>query len=161
MSLTIMRRIKFCSGHRLFKHGGKCEHFHGHNYVADFFVTGETQDSVGRVIDFSDLKKRVKGWLDANWDHSFLIHQDDDNARKALEMVEPSRFFVLPYNPTAENMAKYLLEEMCPQVLEGSGGYACRVRIWETEESYAEAALDSSTGELVLQSVAAVSDEAE
>ena len=143
MALTIMRRIKFCAGHRLMNHGGKCENFHGHNYVADFFVQGDEQDDVGRVIDFSDLKRRVKGWLDEHWDHSFLIHKDDDNARRALEMVKPHRIFVMPYNPTAENMAKYLLEEMCPEALAGSGAKACRVRIWETDESYAEASLDS------------------
>jgi 6-pyruvoyltetrahydropterin/6-carboxytetrahydropterin synthase len=118
-----------------------CEHFHGHNYTADFFVVGDEQDEVGRVLDFSDLKRRVKGWIDENWDHAFLISHEDDNARKALEMVEPSRFFVLPYNPTAENMAKYLLEEMCPHALEGSGARATSVRLWETEESYAEATL--------------------
>lgn len=141
MPLTIMRRIRFCAGHRLLRHGGMCEHFHGHNYTADFFVVGDEQDEVGRVLDFSDLKRRVKGWIDENWDHAFLISHEDDNARKALEMVEPSRFFVLPYNPTAENMAKYLLEEMCPHALEGSGARATSVRLWETEESYAEATL--------------------
>ncbi|MFM8327640.1 MAG: 6-pyruvoyl trahydropterin synthase family protein, partial [Pirellulaceae bacterium] len=51
MGLSLMRRISFCAGHRLFGHGGKCEHFHGHNYVADFLVRSDVQDSVGRVID--------------------------------------------------------------------------------------------------------------
>ena len=137
-----MRRIKFCAGHRLFKHGGKCEHFHGHNYVADFFVTGDKQDSVGRVMDFADLKAKCKGWLDENWDHSFLVSDEDENAIKALRMVEPCRLFVMPYNPTAENMAKYLLDEVCPILLNGFGGAATRVRIWETDESYAEASID-------------------
>ncbi|MCA9132614.1 MAG: 6-carboxytetrahydropterin synthase [Planctomycetales bacterium] len=139
MSLIIMRRIKFCAGHRLFGHGGKCEHFHGHNYVAEFFVTGEQVDAVGRVLDFSDLKARTKGWIDEHWDHSFLVYEADHNAIEALQRVQPSRLFKLPYNPTAENMARYLLEVMCPQVLEGSGARAVRVRIWETDESYAEA----------------------
>ena len=142
-----MRRIKFCAGHRLLRHGGKCENFHGHNYVADFSVEGEEQDDVGRVIDFSDLKKRVKGWIDENWDHGFLIHQEDENARTALQMVEPCRLYLLPYNPTAENMAKYLLEEICPQVLAGSGVRAYQVRIWETDEAYAEASVDRASGE--------------
>ena len=128
MSLTIMRRIHFCAGHRLYKHGGKCEHFHGHNYVCDFFVTGETQDSVGRVLDFADLKARCKGWLDEHWDHSFLVSHEDANAIEALRMVKPSRLFILPYNPTAENMAKYLLEEACPKILDGSGSTATCVR---------------------------------
>jgi len=142
MSLTIMRRIKFCAGHRLFQHGGKCEHFHGHNYVADFFVTGESQDSVGRVMDFADLKAKCKGWIDDNWDHSFLVCDQDENAIHALRMVKPCRLFIMPYNPTAENMARYLLEEVCPVQLKGSGGVAQRVRIWETDEAFAEAAVD-------------------
>ena len=146
MNLTIMRRIKFCAGHRLYHHGGKCENFHGHNYVCDFFVTSETQDSVGRVIDFSDLKSRCKGWIDEHWDHSFLIFKDDENAIQALKMVTPYRLFVLPYNPTAENMAKYLLEEVCPVILQGSGALATHVRIWETDESYAEARIDLHHG---------------
>jgi 6-pyruvoyltetrahydropterin/6-carboxytetrahydropterin synthase len=158
MSLTIMRRIKFCAGHRLLYHGGKCEHFHGHNYVADFFVQGTEQDNVGRIIDFSELKRRVKGWIDENWDHSFLIHQDDDNARQALESVKPMRLFVLPYNPTAENMARYLLEEMCPEVLQGTGARASAVRIWETEESYAEAAIAPVNGNTESYSEMAISE---
>jgi 6-pyruvoyltetrahydropterin/6-carboxytetrahydropterin synthase len=137
-----MRRIKFCAGHRLFQHGGKCEHFHGHNYVADFFIRGSVQDSVGRVMDFADLKAKCKGWLDEHWDHSFLVSDQDANAIAALKMVQPFRLFVMPYNPTAENMAKYLLEEVCPTILLGTGSEASRVRIWETEESYAEASID-------------------
>ncbi len=142
MALTIMRRIKFCAGHRLHQHGGKCEHFHGHNYTADFFVTGESQDEVGRVMDFSDLKVRCKGWIDEHWDHSFLVSHEDSNAIEVLKAVKPSRLFIMPYNPTAENMARSLLEVVCPEVLKGSGGIANRVRIWETDESFAEAAHD-------------------
>ncbi len=136
-----MRRIRFCAGHRLFEHGGKCEHFHGHNYVAEIFVTSEEVDAVGRVLDFAELKSRTKGWIDEHWDHSFLVYEKDTNAIAALEMVQPTRLFKLPYNPTAENMARYLLDVMCPEVLAGTGARAVRVRIWETEESYAEAAV--------------------
>lgn len=143
MALTIMRRVRFCAGHRLRLHGGRCENFHGHNYVADFYVTGSQQDKVGRVVDFSELKKRCKGWLDEHWDHAFLLWEEDQNGIDALRMVEPHRLFVMPYNPTAENMAKYLLEEVCPKVLEGTGGHASKVVIWETEDSFAEVSADS------------------
>jgi 6-pyruvoyltetrahydropterin/6-carboxytetrahydropterin synthase len=54
------------------------------------------------------------------------------------------RYFVLPYNPTAENMARYLLENVAPEVLLGTGARATAVRIWETEDSYAEASVDAS-----------------
>ena len=117
MNLTIMRRIKFCAGHRLHRHGGKCEFFHGHNYVADFYVTGDEVDDVGRVIDFADLKRLFKGWLDEHWDHGFVLNQADENGLAAVKIVEPCKYYVLPYNPTAENMAIYLLHEVCPQLL--------------------------------------------
>ena len=117
MNLTIMRRIKFCAGHRLYRHGGKCEFFHGHNYIADFYVTGDEVDDVGRVIDFADLKRLFKGWLDEHWDHGFVLNQADENGLAAVKIVEPCKYYVLPYNPTAENMAIYLLHEVCPQLL--------------------------------------------
>ena len=142
MSITIMRRIKFCAGHRLLRHGGKCEFFHGHNYTAEFYVTGNTTDDVGRVIDFAELKRRFKGWIDDHWDHGFLLCHEDENGIAAARQVQPTRYYLLPYNPTAENLARYLLEEICPQLLEGTGVAASRVVIWETDEACAEAACD-------------------
>lgn len=137
MSLTIMRRVKFCAGHRLHRHGGKCEYFHGHNYTAEFYVTGDQTDSVGRVIDFAILKQRFKGWIDEHWDHGFLLNEADENGIAAAQLVQPSKYYLLPYNPTAENMARYLLEEICPQLLEDTGVRATRVVIWETDEACA------------------------
>ena len=93
MALTIMRRIKFCAGHRLHRHGGKCEFFHGHNYTADFYVTAQETDDVGRVIDFADLKRLFKGWLDEHWDHGFVLNESDENgirvdqASRALQVL--------------------------------------------------------------------------
>lgn len=144
MSLTIMRRIKFCAGHRLYKHGGKCEFFHGHNYLADFHVTGDEVDDVGRVIDFAELKRLFKGWIDEHWDHAFLLNEEDENGINAIRQVVPCKLYVLPKNPTAEGMATYLLDTVCPKLLQGTGVTCTKVAIWETEDSFAEAALDTS-----------------
>lgn len=141
MSLTIMRRIRFCAGHRLQHHGGKCEYFHGHNYLAEFYVTGDETDDVGRVIDFAELKRRFKGWIDEHWDHGFVLCRADENGIAAAKMVQPSKYYLMPYNPTAENMARYLLQDICPQLLEGTGVVASKVVIWETEEACAEASI--------------------
>ena len=142
MTLTIMRRIKFCAGHRLYRHGGKCEHFHGHNYVADFYVTADKTDAVGRLVDFAELKRLFQGWIDEHWDHGFVLSQEDENGIAAAKMAEPSRYYVMPNNPTAENMASYLLEQICPKLLEGRSATVVKVVIWETEHAFAEASLD-------------------
>ncbi|HCS52758.1 6-carboxytetrahydropterin synthase [Rubinisphaera sp.] len=145
MSLTIMKRIRFCAGHRLFGHEGKCAFFHGHNYIADIYVTGEETDEVGRLVDFAHLKKAFKGWIDENWDHAFLLNVSDENGIDAIKRVEPSKYFILPYNPTAENIAKYLLENVAVELMENQPHSVSKVVIWETEDSFAEASVEQSS----------------
>jgi len=60
--------------------------------------------------------------------------------------VEPTKYFVMPYNPTAENMARYLLEVVAPSVLSDLGVVARRVAVWETDESCAVATLTGTVG---------------
>ena len=141
--LSLIRQLKFCAGHRLYKHESKCAFFHGHNYRVDIEVVGQgggtEVDAVGRVVDFSQIKQRMLGWLDAHWDHAFIVFEQDQNALAAVRMVEPTKYFVLPWNPTAENMARYLLEVVAPEVPGDLGVIAREVRVWETEESCAVA----------------------
>ncbi len=139
-----MRRVRFCAGHRLYGHEGKCAHFHGHNYLAEFHVAGTRQDAVGRVIDFSELKNVLKGWIDEHWDHGFLLSERDVNGLSAIRQVEPSRYYVMPYNPTAENMAQHLLSEICPRLLAPLGVTAWKVVVWESEDACAVATSDQA-----------------
>ena len=67
----------FDSGHRLLDYEGKCAFPHGHTYRAEVFLQSGTLDSQGLVFDFTELKRRVKAWIDANWDHSFLVNSRD------------------------------------------------------------------------------------
>jgi 6-pyruvoyltetrahydropterin/6-carboxytetrahydropterin synthase len=95
-------------------------------------------------------------WLDANWDHAFLIFEEDANALAAIRMVEPTKYFVMPSNPTAENMARYLLEVVAPGVLGDLGVVARKVAVWETDESCAVATLTGDAGGLGLALASAV-----
>jgi len=140
MNITVVRQIKFCAGHRLLGHEGKCKNLHGHNYVAQFYVTGCETDELGRVVDFSVINKLFKGWIDEHWDHGVLLWDDDHEAIKAVSMMEHNRLFCMPYNPTAENMAKYLLCEVAPALVKQIEGYdvsVTKVVVWETENSAA------------------------
>ena len=75
--LSLIRQLRFCAGHRLYRHESKCAFFHGHNYRVDVGVVaaaGSNEvDAVGRIVDFSLIKQRLLGWLDAHWDHAFFI----------------------------------------------------------------------------------------
>lgn len=135
--ITITKRLTFCAGHRVLGHESKCAHMHGHNYAAEITATGNL-DTVGRVIDFAVIKLVVGAWIDRYWDHGFLINQRDLDVEAALLSVPGSKIFVMPDNPTAENMARFLLG-MCDKLLKDSGIRITRVRIHETETCYADA----------------------
>lgn len=87
-------------------------------------------DALGRVIDFGVLKERLEPWIDANWDHTTLVFKDDIEYRKSLETLpdclKPP--FIMPVNPTAENMAQYLLSEIFPMLMKDTG-----VQIWKVD----------------------------
>ena len=106
-------------GHRVFQHESKCAHLHGHNYRIHFTCEAEELDNIGRVIDFSDMKTRLCMWLEDNWDHKTLIWENDPWA-KLLPEIDPT-IVIVPFNPTAENIAQHLVEVIGPQQLAGTG----------------------------------------
>jgi 6-pyruvoyltetrahydropterin/6-carboxytetrahydropterin synthase len=106
-------------GHRVYQHESKCAHLHGHNYRVHFTCEAESLDNIGRVIDFSDMKSRLCMWLEDNWDHKTLIWKNDPWA-KVLPEIDPT-IVIVPFNPTAENIAQHLVEVIGPQQLAGTG----------------------------------------
>jgi len=119
MSWQAKRYHDISCGHRVYGHESKCAHLHGHNYRVHFACEADTLDTVGRVIDFSDIKSRLCMWLEDNWDHKTLIWEGDPWA-KALPQLDPT-VVIVPFNPTAENIAQYLVEVIGPEQLAGTG----------------------------------------
>lgn len=143
--ITCTRKIHFSSGHRVLGHEGKCVNPHGHNYYAHIFAEAEELDSIGRVIDFSVLKEKVGAWIDEHFDHTFLVFDQDIEMIAALNLIKsPKAPFICTFNPTAENIAHYLLTVVCPEVLEQYPITVKKVVLYETDNCYAEAKLCNS-----------------
>ena len=128
--ITAERYHDICAGHRVYGHESKCAHLHGHNYRIHFKIAGDL-DGIGRVIDFSIIKSKLCMWLEDNWDHKFLIY-DQDPMGKVLKELDPEGVIIVPYNPTAENIGKWLLEIVGPKQLLGTGCELIEVKIEET-----------------------------
>jgi len=106
----------FAAGHALRNYRGKCENVHGHNYRVQVTLEGAQLDEAGLLVDFVELKKVLHGVLD-RLDHRFLN--------------EVAPFDVL--NPSAENMARHIFEEL-ERGLDGQpGARIASVRLWETD----------------------------
>ncbi len=132
-----IRRLEFDYGHRLLNHESKCAHAHGHRGVVEIECTAVELDIAGRVIDFGDIKRIVGGWIDDNLDHAFLVNALDTPMRAFLD-TQKQRFFSFPFEPSAENLATFLLDKA--QVLLAHRNIkVTRVRFWETPNGSAEA----------------------
>lgn len=134
---NITRRFQFCAGHRLVDHEGKCAHLHGHNYVALVTCAADELDAVGRVIDFSVVKQVVGDWIDRAWDHKMILNTDDMDAIAACQSIDDP-VYLMTCNPTAENMARELLEVADGLLREQHDIAVVGVRLWETENCDAE-----------------------
>lgn len=132
---TVTRYHDISTGHRVFGHESKCAHFHGHNYRVHFECNSAGLDALGRVIDFSAIKDRLCLWLEDHWDHRFLMW-DQDTALEVMRTLD-DHVVSVPFNPTAENMAQFLVEVIGPLQLEGTGIELKRVRIEETAKCHA------------------------
>jgi 6-pyruvoyltetrahydropterin/6-carboxytetrahydropterin synthase len=132
----------FSAGHRVVGHENKCRHLHGHNYRVHFHCEAQDLDEVGRVIDFSVIKWTLCDWMERYWDHKTLIW-DDDPTGPALDAASPGSVVFVPFNPTAENMARYLVETVGPSLLRGTGVRLVECVVEETRKCSAGFALES------------------
>lgn len=86
----VKKRIEISAAHRLeLDYKSKCTVIHGHNWIINVECRSENLDKNGMVVDFSLVKKIVKDRLD----HAILND-------------------VLPFNPTAENIARWIVESV-------------------------------------------------
>ncbi|MCB0346589.1 MAG: 6-carboxytetrahydropterin synthase [Bdellovibrionales bacterium] len=140
--ISVVQQVSFSAGHRLKDHEGKCRNLHGHNYLVEFHLSAAELDGVGRVLDFAEIKQRLGGWIKQYWDHSFILARDDEEARRAVSMVDGQRLFIVDNSPTVETMSAFLLYSVGPEVLAGTNVVLSKVVMWETADQYCVAALD-------------------
>ena len=87
---------EFEAAHRIAGYKGKCDRLHGHSWTVEAAVTGTRLDELGMLVDFKLVKGRLRELLEA-LDHMFLND------------LEP---FSAGINPTAENIAKWIADQI-------------------------------------------------
>ncbi len=111
---VIRKEFAFSASHCLngLPDGHPCSNIHGHNYVVTVELSSAKLTATGFVVDYRSLEP-IKKFIDTKLDHK---HLND----------------VLPYNPTAENIAKTiftLFTKEFPQL--------CAIEVSETPKTNA------------------------
>lgn len=135
------RKLEFDAAHRVLRHESKCSTLHGHRYVVEVTCEAEHLDDVGRVVDFGVIKAVFGKWIDDHLDHTTIVNRNDTNLMGWCTQDSLDRGKRMPYilngEPTAENLAKHLLEKA--QDMIGSQELrVSKVRVWETPNCFAE-----------------------
>jgi 6-pyruvoyltetrahydropterin/6-carboxytetrahydropterin synthase len=134
MAIIATRYHDFCAGHRVLGHENKCKHLHGHNYRVHFSIQSiDGLDEIGRVLDFSMIKRLLCEWLELNWDHKMILYKEDPLVKELIK-ITPEDIVTVPFNPTAENMARFLVDHVAPATLHGLGVKLVKCVVEETRK---------------------------
>lgn len=86
----VSKRMEIAGAHNLnLDYESKCQNLHGHNWIVTVHCKSEELDSNGMILDFKHIKEKVMEQLD----HKYIND-------------------VVDFNPTAENMAKWICEQI-------------------------------------------------
>ncbi len=102
----------FAAAHQLRLYDGSLEPLHGHNWKLAVTVTADQLDTIGVVMDFHELERRVAELVDS-------LHNSHLNDHPAFAGI----------NPSTENVCLYIAKslDLPPSVS------LTRVDVWETE----------------------------
>ena len=89
MIYCISKKMEVAGCHQLtLPYESPCTRLHGHNWTITVFLASEELNENGMVEDFKHVKNKIHGYLD---------HQNINE--------------LLPFNPTSENVAKWIVEQ--------------------------------------------------
>ena len=139
----LQTRIDAEIAHRLYAvdtYSEECRNnIHGHSYKFTFVLSCDHLNKAGMVVDFKLLKKVLRENIEAPYDHSVIVKEDDPLCEPLVKNCK--KVHVVKENPTAEWMAKFYFdlanEALKKEPLIDNKVYVTECKVQETENNIA------------------------
>lgn len=132
---SITRTFEFDAAHRLHLHQGACRNLHGHRYKAEVTVVSKSCLEEDMILDFGTMKQLIGGWIDANWDHTTIVGDEDLDLQRFCQDARLREGCKKPYvivgQPTVERMVKELAARI-QDLMEPMKLRVVEIRMFET-----------------------------
>jgi len=113
---------------------------HGHRYRWEVELEGEVVTQIGvsdegMLMDFADVSEILNKHIHDVVDHAFIVYEGDEEATAALSVMgDEHRTIVVPFVPTAENLAKWAYEQVESHI-KSSYGNSLRLHAFHVRET--------------------------
>ena len=139
--IKITKQFSFEMAHALRNYDGLCRNIHGHSYKMDITLAGqplhdETSPKNGMVMDFGDLKKLVNEEIISLLDHALVLNDKTDTQLIEVLKQNYEKIVTVDFQPTTENLLNFIANKLKTRLPENVN--LCRIRLRETDTSYAE-----------------------
>lgn len=136
----------FHAAHRLDEHVGLCQNLHGHSYQVEVTLGSDSLDIMDMVIDFGDVNRTIKKWIDDNLDHCFIYDVNDKISNELALVLHKYKLktFAMQTKPTAERMSELFMKEFT-EMFKGTGVFIMQVIVWETNKARSISNYESSS----------------
>lgn len=147
--IQVTKVVEWDMGHRVPNHRSKCRNPHGHRYRLELTVAGDLvqepgASSEGMVFDFGDIKQLMMQHVHDVVDHGFMVYEGDRILRAFFDhnAEQSFRVLVVPFIPTAENIARWCYEQLRGRF--PPGVQIVLARVYETPNSWADCRPDEA-----------------
>ena len=139
--IKITKQFSFEMAHALRNYDGLCRNIHGHSYKMDITLAGQplnddNSPKNGMVMDFGDLKRLVNEEIISLLDHALVLNAKTEKSLIDILKQNFEKIVVVDFQPTTENLLDFIANKLMKRLPENVK--LCRVRLRETDTSYAE-----------------------
>lgn len=142
--MTITRKHKFSSAHRVMNEKVKCFNLHGHEWFVEMTFSFDQKGALGYAIDFKEIKRIACAWIDEKLDHACILNPKDAELI-GLCLKNNWRLYIMgmgafgDINPSAENLASELFYVISQLFIDDKNGiHLVKIRLYETPNCWVE-----------------------